>query len=180
MIRQLARCPYCNGCEITLNDSFEVVFNPDSHDRAPCEHLIWANGGCSQWERMLHGVSRVIGSTAIYWSHPCLNASGPSESLVPYMEMLVQSGKGWEFAPLEPFQIQNINEEGTTWEADGWAVFARRPGDFLAAIIECRETQDGVWKDAAGQQTKVSVPADPEGPDESKNRWRNDGGQGGS
>ena len=35
MIRQLA-VPYCNGCEIALDDHPELVFNPATETRAPC------------------------------------------------------------------------------------------------------------------------------------------------
>jgi hypothetical protein len=206
MITKLARCPYCTACEITLNDSFEVVFNPDTPDQTPCPHLIWATGGCSRWEPVIYGAARIIGSTAIHWRHPDLNANGSLDSLVPYMELLVQAGPGRDFAPDEPFHIQGISEEGMAldlqgkeypaWEADGWAVFASRPRQFLAAIVECQEKQSGLWKEAAGQQVRVSLPADPDAENEgyfgnqrgrqslkleetlSVDRWRDDGGRG--
>lgn len=167
MNKPLSQCPYCKGCVISLVDSFEVVFNPDTQDQAPCEHLIWANGGCSQLERTRHGTSRVIGSTIIEWHHPGLAASGSSESLLPYMEMLVQLGKGWEFAPADLYEIQGISEQGSAldiqgkeyaaWEAAGWVVFAQRPGEFLTAILECLEKQSGIWKEAASQSMGVSL-----------------------
>jgi hypothetical protein len=109
----------------------------------------------------------VIGSTTIHWYHPELAASDSSESLLPYMEMLAQSGKGWEFAPAELFEIQGISEEGKVvdpqgnefiaWEADGWVVFACPPRPFLAAIHECQAKQSGVWQKAAGQQPTSSA-----------------------
>jgi hypothetical protein len=167
MSKQLSQCPYCTGCVISLNDRFEVVFNPDTLAQAPCVHLIWAHGGCSQWERTAQGTSRVIGSTTIHWCHPDLAASVSSESLFPYMGMLAESGKGWEFAPAELFEIQGISEEGkaldpqgkefTAWEADGWAVFACSPKHFLAAIHECQANQSGVWQKAAEQQTTAAA-----------------------
>jgi len=167
MSKQLAQCPYCAGCAISLNDRFEVVFNPDRLDHTPCLHLICAHGGCSQWERTPQGMSRVIGSTTIHWYHPDLAASDFSESLFPYMEMLAESGKGWEFAPAELFEIQAISEEGkaldpqgkefTGWEADGWVVFACPPRPFLAAIRECQAKQSGIWQKAAGQQPASST-----------------------
>jgi hypothetical protein len=83
------------------------------------------------------------------------------------MEMLAESGKGWEFAPAELFEIQGISGDGkavdpqgqefTAWEADGWAVFACLPRQFLAAILECQAKQSGVWTEAAGQQTTPSA-----------------------
>lgn len=204
MNRQLAQCPYCQECAISLNDSFRVVINLDTPDQAPCEHLIWANGGCSQWEPMIYGTSRIIGSTAIHWRHPELDTA--CESFSSYMEMLVRGETGWESPPAESYQIQGISEEAMAldlqgreypaWEADGWAVFASRPREFLAAIVACREKQSGVWKDAVGQQARVSVPADADGENEgyfgnqrgrhalaledaqSVDRWRDDGGQG--
>jgi hypothetical protein len=206
MSTKLARCPYCPACDIILNDSLEVVFNPDTPEQVPCPHLIWATGGCSQWEPIVYGTPRIIGSTAIHWRHPDLSTDDCSEGLVGYMAILVQAGLGWEFAPDEPFQIQAISEEGmaedlqgkkyTAWEADGWAMFAPQPREFLAALRACREKQSGVWKEAAGLPARVFLPADPDGANEeffgnprgrhalerepvpNEDRWQDDGGQG--
>src|SRR5204863_10221226 len=99
MNRQLAHCPYCDDCVISLNDSFEVVFNPDTPGHAPCEHLIWAHGGCSQWQPIIFGPARIVGSTAIHWRHPDLDASGSSESWAPYMDMVVRRETGGKSPP---------------------------------------------------------------------------------
>lgn len=206
MSKQLARCPYCDECSISLNDRFEIVFNPDNGDQAPCEHLIWAAGECSQWEPIVYSTSRIIGTTVIHWNHPGLSTIGPCNSFVPYLVMLVQSGPGWEFAPAEPFFIQGICEEGmgldlrdkeySVWEADGWAIFARRPWEFLADIVQCRDKQSATCQEDAGHQAEVSLPADPDAENEgyfgngrgryapyfeqsqSEDRWRDDGGRG--
>ncbi|OAI47137.1 hypothetical protein AYO44_10195 [Planctomycetaceae bacterium SCGC AG-212-F19] len=122
------------------------------------------------------------------------------------MGILAQGWTDWEFPPKESFVIQAISEEAMAldlqgkaypaWEADGWAVFALHPGEFLAAIVACRDKQRRVWKDMAGQEATVSLPADPDGENEgyfgnqrgpnaicleevpSVDRWRDDGGQG--
>jgi hypothetical protein len=161
MSKQLAQCPYCNECSICLNEGFEIVFNPDTEDHVPCVHLIWAAGECCQWEPIIYATARVVGSTAIHWNHPGLSTIGPCDGFVPYLVMLAQSGSGWQFAPAEPFFIQAICEEGagldlrdqeySAWEADGWAIFTRRPWEFLAGIVECRDRQSGVRKEDPGQ-----------------------------
>lgn len=168
MMKRLTHCPYCNDSIISLNESFEVVFNADMPYRAPCDHLIVANGGCSQWEHRPHGTSRVIGSTVICWKHPALQTNEPACPLLAYLERLAQAGKGWEFAPAEAFEVQVINEDGsilgplvqqdTGWEADGWAIYAREPAAFLTAIATRQEKESATWHDMADPQATVSMP----------------------
>ncbi len=151
MIRQLAQCPYCNGCEIALDDHPELVFNPATETRAPCPHLAWVDGRYSQWDHPGHGADQMIGS--VKFRH---DAEGPSaeertDQLLPYLQELLEAGPGWAFGPAEPHVIQRLSAEEkatdsrgksfTVWDVDGWAVFARNPARLWAQLPSCQERQ---------------------------------------
>jgi hypothetical protein len=150
MIRNLAQCPYCNRCEIALDDNPALVFNPDTDPQQPCPHLAWVDGRYAQWERSSLGINRVIGSTEFPWNPPDLDA-GFVESLLPYLRELLNSGRNWAFAPAEGFVIRTLSaEEKATdkkgksyvvWDVDGWALFAENPSAFWAALPACQERQ---------------------------------------
>jgi hypothetical protein len=155
MIRQLAQCPYCNRCEVALDDHPEVVFNPDTPEQSPCPHLAWVDGRYSQWERTAHGANRVIGSTEFRWDHPALAAVESQDGLPDYLRELVNAGKGWPFAPAEDFAIALLSAEEkatdrkgkayTVWDVDGWALYARDPAAFAAALPACQQKwQEGL------------------------------------
>src|SRR6516165_7907523 len=110
MIRNLARCPFCGGCEIALDDSPAVVFNPGGSPE-PCCHLAWVDGRYSQWERSQQGVDHVIGSTEFRWDPPKPGAVEPTDELLPYLRELVAQGKNWAFAPAVPFALQQLSAE---------------------------------------------------------------------
>jgi hypothetical protein len=149
MIRQLAECPYCNGCEIALDDCPDLVFNPGGTQQ-PCPHLAWVDGRYTQWDHSARGTSRVIGSTEFRWA-PDLPGTEEMAELLPYLRELVNSGPGWPFAPPEPFAAHNLCAELTAtdargrpytlWDVDGWGVFARDPGAFWASLHGCQERQ---------------------------------------
>src|SRR5262249_22679237 len=151
MIRQLSQCPYCQRCEIALDDHPELVFNPDTPGGAPCEHLVWVDGRFSEWEAAAHGANRVIGSTEFRWDHPTCSAVDPQAQLTDYLKELVNSGKAWDFAPADPFEIQTITaeekavdargKERTVWDVDGWAIFARDAPAFAARLPEYQARQ---------------------------------------
>src|SRR3954466_6513091 len=114
MIRQLARCPYCDGCEITLNDDPDLVFDPDGTG-TPCPHLAWVDGRYAQWELSPQGINRVIGSTEFRWDPPEPGAPERTEALLPYLKELIHQGSGWAFAPATPFALRmfSAEEKGT-------------------------------------------------------------------
>jgi hypothetical protein len=151
MIRNLARCPYCNGCEVALDDHPDIVFDPDSAAQAPCAHLAWVEGRYEQWEPGSQGVHRRIGSAELRWAPPEPGAAERTEKLLPYLRELVNAGAGWPFAPAEPFAVRLLSaeEKGTDakgrtyplWEVDGWAVFAPDAAAFWAALPACQEKQ---------------------------------------
>jgi len=149
MIRQLAQCPYCERCEIALDDHPQLVFNPDSETHTPCPHLAWVDGRYSLWQPGHHGINRVIGSTEFRWDPDEPNAEARTHQLLPYLEELLEAGADWQFAPTEPFAIRRLNSDQkaadstgkdyTLWDVDGWAVFAANPPAFWAALPACQE-----------------------------------------
>ena len=151
MIRQLAQCPFCNGCEVALDDRPDLVFNPDGVTQIPCAHLAWVEGRYEQWGKGPHGVFGVIGSTEFRWDPPEPAAAERTEQLLPYLRELVNAGADWPFAPAHPFVVRLLTAEekvtdakGRTnpvWEVDGWAVFASDPSVFWAALPACQERQ---------------------------------------
>jgi hypothetical protein len=151
MIRQLAQCPYCQACEIALDDEPELVFNPDADRHVPCPHLAWVDGRYAQWERTPHGVNREIGSIELRWDPPEPGAEERSDRLLDYLRELANNGPGWPFAPAEPFALQPLSADEkaldprghayTLWDVDGWAVFAQDPAAFWAALPACQEKQ---------------------------------------
>jgi len=151
MIRQLAQCPYCNHCEIGLDDHPQLVFNPGSASPTPCQHLAWVDGRYSQWEHTKLGTNREIGSMEFRWDPPQPGAEERTNQLLAYLHELVEEGPGWAFAPSERFVIQVLNaeEKGTdakgksypVWDVDGWAIFAVNPTAFWAALPACQERQ---------------------------------------
>jgi hypothetical protein len=150
MIRQLARCPYCNGCEIALDDRPELVFDPDTAQR-PCPHLAWVEARYSEWELGPHGVRHMIGSTEFRWDPPEPGAEERTNQLLPYLKELLESGPDWPYAPAQAFSIQTLcadekdtaprGKTDTVEEVDGWAVFASDPAAFWAALPACQERQ---------------------------------------
>lgn len=151
MIRNLAQCPYCNHCEIALDDHPAVVFNPETGSGVPCPHLAWAEGRYSQWDHTKRGFNREIGSIEFRWNPPEVGAEERTEQLLPYLHELLESSPNWVYAPAEPFVIQTLTAEEkatdpegksfTLWDVDGWALFAQNPGAFWAALPACQERQ---------------------------------------
>ena len=149
MIGQLAQCPYCQGCEIALDDSPQLVFNPDAGNSDPCPHLVKVEARYSQWGRSPQGVSRVIGSTDCCWDHPALDAADYDGHLKDYLTELVNAGRAWEFAPSSDFEVCRLSRdekqrdarghEQPIWEVDGEALFARDATVFLAELPGCQE-----------------------------------------
>jgi hypothetical protein len=150
MIRNLAQCPYCGGCEIALDEAPSVALDPDGAAQ-PCSHLAWVDGRYAQWDRSPQGVNRVIGSTEFRWDPPEPGAAERTDALLPYLKELVNQGPGWAFAPPVPFALQTLCAEEkatdrrgksfTLWDVDGWAVFAQDPAAFWAALPDCQERQ---------------------------------------
>jgi hypothetical protein len=162
MIRQLAQCPYCRQCEIAVDETPDLVFNPGSDQPTPCPHLIWLDGPYSWWDLGALGVPRQIGSIDLHWEHPAFTALEPAKLFADYLHELVSSGKEWSFAPAEPFEIADIwaDEKATTpkgrsytlWEVDGHAVFAQDAQAFLAALPGCVERRSQAFEVQKGDQ----------------------------
>lgn len=149
MIRSLAQCPYCNRCEVALDDNPDLVLDPDGNPPGPCPHLAWVEGRYGQWERTQRGLNRVIGSTEFRWNPPEEGAAERTEQLLSYLKELVESGPDWPFAPAQAFVIRPLSAEEkatdpkgkayTLWDVDGWAIFAADPAAFWAALPASRE-----------------------------------------
>jgi hypothetical protein len=147
---------------VALDDTPEVVFNPETGNPVPCPHLIWVNGRYSQWELGHYGVPRQIGSIEFQWEHPQLSALEPSDQFAEYMRELANSGNGWRFAPAQPFEITEISadEKAATprgksyavWEVDGQAIFAQDNQGFLAALPDCQKKQSEAFEIRKGDQ----------------------------
>ena len=159
MIRQLAQCPYCQGCEVALTDSPELVFNPGGTG-GPCPHLVWLEGRYSQWElTILPGrktrLPRLIGSTELGWAHPALGEGEEGERAWTFLRELAGAGTGWDFAPPIAHVVQPISLDQTvkgpdgkdhpSWEVEGAVIFAQDAPAFVAAIPACLERQGSVW-----------------------------------
>src|SRR5262249_61978953 len=101
MIRDLARCPYCGGCEVALDDHPSVVLDPGGR-QGPCPHLAWVDGRYAQWEVSPQGINRVIGSTEFRWDPARPGAAEGAEALPPHPRELAAQGPGWAFPPATP------------------------------------------------------------------------------
>lgn len=160
MIRQLAQCPYCQGCEVALTDNLDIVFNPERSPSAPCAHLIWIEGRYSQWERSpLPGrktkIARMIGSTEFEWQHPGLMSADDANAQLTYLKELVAAGAGWEFAPPAEHTVRPISlDQSTTdadgkvypnWEIEGATVFARNAPAFMESVPACMVRRHATW-----------------------------------
>ena len=150
MIRNLAQCPYCGNCEVALDDSPALSFNPGGVPR-PCTHLAWVDGRYSQWDRSPLGTDRVIGSVEFSWAPPAAGMAEGTEDLLPYLRELVIQKPDWGFSPPMPFAARTLSAEEkrpdelgkthTLWDVDGWAIFASAPGAFWAALPACQQRQ---------------------------------------
>jgi hypothetical protein len=160
MIRQLSQCPYCRACEIALDDSPELLFNPEASAHAPCAHLVWVEGRYEQWQATPQGLPQPIGSIEFHWEHPGLGSTEEASNLSDFMRELINHGKTWDFAPAEPFEISPIAADQkatgprgktyTAWEVDGQAVFAQDASAFVAALPACMDQQNSTWKSLPG------------------------------
>lgn len=150
MIGNLARCPYCGTCEVALDDTPAVVFNPGGDPR-PCAHLAWIDGRYAQWEVSPQGIDHLIGSTEFRWNPPEPGTADRVEELLPYLKELANQGSSWAFAPPVPFTLGVLLTEEkrpddagrmhTLWDVDGWAIFAPDATAFWAALPACQEQQ---------------------------------------
>lgn len=160
MIRQLAQCPYCQGCEIALSDSFDVIFNPGSPQPQACSHLVYVDGRYSQFELdPLPGrktkMARMIGSTEFSWVHPSLASMANAQRIQAYLKELIEAEPGWTSAPTEEHALrhisrdQNITDEDgkvyPSWETEGAALFAPH------ALIFVGNLAASVGQDASGE-----------------------------
>jgi hypothetical protein len=162
MIRQLAQCPYCQGCEIALTESLELAFNPESPPSRPCVHLILVEGRYSQWGLSpLPGrktqIARMIGSNDFSWAHPGLECREDAQDLYAFLKELSTAGVGWELAPRQEHAVRIISKDHTItdahgksypdWEIEGMAVFARDPEAFIAELPSCLERRSSPFAD---------------------------------
>jgi hypothetical protein len=151
MSRQLAECPYCGSCEITLNDSLDVTFHSAGGSSEPCPHLVWVEGRYSQWGlNALPGrktkIARMVGSNEFEWQHPGLTAAEDPEQQRAYLKELARAGSNWEYAPLVKHTVRLISAEETVTEPDGRtypscevegvAIFTADAQEFLAGLPE--------------------------------------------
>src|SRR4051794_23571801 len=110
MIENLARCPYCGDCEIALDDSLALLFDPNGLAR-PCQHLAWVDGRYSQWDVSAQGIDHVIGSTEFRWAPPIPGMAERIDVLLPFLKELVNQGPKWVYAPIIPFVLRLLSAE---------------------------------------------------------------------
>jgi hypothetical protein len=150
MIRNLARCPYCGGCEIALDDRPALVLNPDGPP-GPCPHAAWVDIRFAEFVVNKEGANHAIGSTDLRWAPDIALEPELAEEIHSYLRELLVNGSGWAFAPTVAFTIKPLSaEEKTTdakghvhpvWEVDGSAIYAADAVAFWAALPACRERQ---------------------------------------
>jgi hypothetical protein len=144
MIRQLADCPYCGGCEIALTDNPDVAINPDKAG-GPCPHLVWVAGRYSQYQLSpIAGrrtkVARMIGSTEFEWVHPDLTADDADPRLSAHLRQWTAGDQ----LPAAAHRVQAISRDQAvteadgrsypSWEIEGIAVFAEDAATFLNGL----------------------------------------------
>ena len=150
MIRNLARCPYCGGCELALDERPSLVFNPDKPS-APCSHLAWVAMRFAEFAPNERGVDHLFGSTEIDWDPGYPMEEEPLREIQAFLRELQIKGAAWPFAPSQPFTIRQLSaEEKKTdakghahplWEVDGSAIYAADAKAFWDALPACRERQ---------------------------------------
>jgi hypothetical protein len=150
MIRNLARCPYCGGCEIALDDRPALVFNPNSPS-APCPHLAWVDVRFAEFTVNERGADHMIGSEDMTWAPDSSMDEELAKDVHAFVRELLINGPTWAFAPAETFAILPLSaEEKKTdaighvhpvWEVDGSAIYAADAQAFWAALPACRERQ---------------------------------------
>lgn len=149
MTIRLTACPYCQECEICLDEHPQLVFTRGAQTVAPCRHLAWVDGRYSQWERGEHGASRMIGSSEFRWHLGGPQAEEWVNSLLPYLHELVEIGSAWPHAPEGSFTIQRLtaeekttgadHREQTSADVDGTAIFAADPESFWRSVPQCQD-----------------------------------------
>jgi hypothetical protein len=148
MIHQLTKCPYCQHCEVVLDDHPQLAFTPDG---SPCPHAAWIDGRYLQWEHTPHGTDRVMGSTEFRYAPPAVGDYDAQQEILPYLQELAQQGAAWPFAPPMPLTILPLSaEEKSTdakghgravWDIDGVAIFAQDAAEFWSVVPACRQRQ---------------------------------------
>ena len=150
MIRHLAQCPYCGGCEIALDERPDLVFNPDAPS-APCPHLAWVDVRFAEYMVNERGANHMIGSSDSTWAPDFPMQPDQAEEIHAFIRELLINGASWAFAPSEAFIIQQLSaeekkpdEKGNMhplWEVDGSAIYAANSRAFWDALPACRERQ---------------------------------------
>ena len=150
MIRKLAQCPFCNACEITLDDQPSLVFNPDGPPK-PCPHLAWVEVRFAEFVVNEHGANHMIGSKDMTWAPDFPMEEELAHEIHAFLNELVLNGSDWPFAPSAKFVLKPLSaDEKTTdakghahpvWEVDGCAIFAADSKAFWALLPACRERQ---------------------------------------
>ena len=147
MIRHLAQCPYCNGCEIALDDHPELVFNPATDTRAPCPHLAWVDGRYSQWDHPAHGADQMIGS--VEFRH---DSEERTNELLPYLHELLEAGRAGLSARPSPtsFGASARRKKPPTPGARAlrsgmWTAGPSLPGTRPGSGGSCRPARNASW-----------------------------------
>jgi hypothetical protein len=162
MIRQLTQCPYCQGCEVALSESLDIVLNPDGAAPQACPHLIHIEGRYSQFALSpLPGrktkIARMIGSNEFEWLHPEVSVREDATQIRTYLKEMAGAGGGWSFAPAEEHSLRFMSvdhkitdaggKEYPEWEIEGSALFARDAQAFLQSLPACVQRQNATWTD---------------------------------
>ncbi len=150
MIRNLARCPYCGGCEIALDEKPDLVFNPDK-PAGPCPHLAWIELRFAEFTLNEHGANHMIGSNELTWAPDFPLEEKLADEVHAFLHEFLVNGPRWAFAPAQPCTIKPISaeekkadakgHEHPLWEVDGNAIYAADSKAFWDALPACRERQ---------------------------------------
>jgi hypothetical protein len=110
VIRTVAGCPFCADGVVAFDDRLEIVFNPDSLNATPCDHLcfFWVSlpGPTSWywgrfWERE-QGLGQFNTKDVLTDMVFALTADDLHSDYVPRVPHIVVGGVGWEREEKEP------------------------------------------------------------------------------
>jgi hypothetical protein len=169
MIREVARCPYCDGGGIAVDDDpLTLLFNPDRPGGEPCRHLAFASVGLEALSPVLYGLPMDGHSAGWLWVRgeglrrltrghidpladyvdmlACDLIPGPED--LPAVEYLVAgatAGDREEARPGTgefPFAARGAGPQ-FLGILDGWGLYARDPEALVDAVRRLAGRRDG-------------------------------------
>lgn len=146
MTRIVASCPFCTNGVVSFDECLEIVFNPDSTIRTPCEHLsfFWVslsgpgnwNWDC-WWERG-QGLSPMKTNDLVTGLIVDLTFQGLTRDDLPEAACVVIGGTAHEREDKVPgagaFWLCSPAGSPMAVGFDGYAVYAYDADAFVAAV----------------------------------------------